>query len=112
MLVVGILNVFQRLAALSGGNAYGVTLGGPVVVFNVTAWRWIQLIFGIVLVIVAVLLARGSTFARVVAMILVALNLIAQFGWAPLYSFLALIVVAIDVVVLYALAVHGGALKT
>jgi hypothetical protein len=111
MVIIGAMNVLQGLAALFRDKAYWVTLGGSVVTFDVTAWGWISLIFGILLIIVGVLLTRGSTFARVAGIVLVGLNLIGQFGWTTLYPFWGLIVIAIDVMVIYALVVHGGELK-
>jgi hypothetical protein len=111
MLVIGAMNAFQGLAALFRDKAYWVTIGGNVVTFDVTAWGWIHLIFGILLFLVGVALMRGSTFARVIAIGLVGLNLIAQFGSATLYPFWAIVVIAIDVVILYALIVHGRELQ-
>jgi len=111
MMVSGMMNVLQGLAALFRDEAYWVTLGGAVVAFDVTTWGWIHLLFGIVLIIVGALLMKGSTFARVVGIGLVSLNLLAQFSWATLYPFWALLATAIDVVVIYALIVHGGELR-
>jgi hypothetical protein len=37
--------------------------------------------------------------------------MINQFGWASFYPFWAIIAIAIDIVILYALIVHGGELK-
>lgn len=111
MVTIGALNAIQGLAALFRDEAYWVTLGGDVLVFDVTAWGWIHLIFGILLVVVGVLLMQGSTFARVVGIALVALNLMAQFSWSTLYPFWSLTVMAIDVLIIYALVVHGGELK-
>ena len=111
MVTIGTLNAIQGLAALFRDEAYWVTLNGAVVAFDVTTWGWIHLIFGILLVIVGVLLMRGSTFARVVGIGLVALNMVAQFSWSTLYPFWALIVIALDIVILYALVVHGGELR-
>lgn len=112
MITIGALNAIQGLAALFRDDAYWVTLGGAVVAFDITTWGWIHLIFGILLVIVGVLLMQGSTFARVLGIALVALNLIAQFSWSTLYPFWALIVIAIDIAIIYALVVHGRELKT
>jgi hypothetical protein len=111
MVIIGAMNVMQGLAALFRDKAYWVTLNGSVVTFDITAWGWIHLILGILLIIVGVLLTRGSTFARVAGIVLVGLNMLAEFGWATLYPFWSLIVIAIDVVVIYALIVHGGELK-
>ena len=54
---------------------------------------------------------RGSTFARVIDVILVAINLIAQFSWTTLYPFWAIIAIIIDILIIYALVVHGRELK-
>jgi hypothetical protein len=111
MIVTGAMNAIQGVAALIRDEAYWVTLGGTVLAFDITTWGWIHLIFGILLVIVGALLMRGSTFARVLGVILVALNLIAQFSWTTLYPFWALIAIIIDVLIIYALVVHGRELK-
>ena len=111
MVVSGVLNAIQGLAALFRDEAYWVTLGGSVITFDVTTWGWIHLIFGVLLVLVGVLLMRGSTFARVIGIMLVALNLIAQFSWTTLYPFWSLILITVDLLVIYALVIHGRELK-
>ena len=112
MVTIGALNAIQGLAALFRDEDYWVTaLNGHVVTFNITTWGWIHLLFGILLVIVGILLMRGSTFARVLGIAVVGLNMVAQFAFAPLYPFWALILIALDIVIMYALIVHGGELK-
>jgi hypothetical protein len=112
MIVIGGMNAIQGLAALFRDEAYWVTLGGSVVTFDVTTWGWIHLIFGILLGLVGLMLMRGSTFARVIGIVVVSLNLIAQFSWATLYPFWSLIAIGLDVAIIYALIVHGRELKT
>ena len=111
MIVIGAMNAIQGLAALFRDEAYWVTLQGNIVTFDVTTWGWIHLIFGILLVLVGIALMRGSTFARVIGIALVSLNLIAQFSWTTLYPFWGLIAIAIDILIIYALVVHAGELK-
>ena len=117
MIVIGAMNAIQGLAALFRDEAYWVTLQGgdgndpAIVTFDVTTWGWIHLIFGILLVLVGMALMRGSTFARVIGIALVSLNLIAQFSWTSLYPFWGLIAIAIDILIIYALVVHGRELK-
>ena len=54
---------------------------------------------------------RIEALKRVLGVILVALNLIAQFSWTTLYPFWALIAITIDILIIYALVVHGRELK-
>ena len=111
MIITGAMNAIQGLAALFRDESYWVTLGGAVVTFDVTTWGWIHLISGVLLVLIGVWLMKGSTFARVIGIILVSLNLIAQFSWTTLYPFWALIAIFIDIFIIYALVVHGRELK-
>ena len=111
MIVTGAMNAIQGLAALFRDESYWVTLGGAVVTFDITAWGWIHLISGVLLVLIGFALMKGSTFARVIGIILVSLNLIAQFSWTTLYPFWALIAIFIDIFIIYALVVHGRELK-
>ena len=111
MIITGAMNAIQGLAALFRDEAYWVTLGGAVVTFNITTWGWIQLISGVLLVLIGVWLMKGSTFARIVGIVLVSINLVAQFSWATLYPFWALIAIFIDIFIIYALVVHGRELK-
>ena len=111
LMVNGTFQAIQGLSALFRDDAYWLTQGGNVLTFNVTSWGWIQLILGILSVFVGFLLLRGSTFARVIGIALVCLNLIAQFAYLPLYPFWGIIGIAVSFFVLYALIVHGGELK-
>ena len=61
--------------------------------------------------IVGYLLLKGSTFARVIGIALVSLNLIAQFAYLPIFPFWGIVGIAVGFFVLYALIVHGGELK-
>ena len=88
LMIHGTFTAIQGLSALLRDDAYWVTHdGGAVLTFNITGWGWIHLILGILSVIVGYLLLQGSTFARVIGIALVSLNLIAQFAYLPLYPF-------------------------
>ena len=80
--------------------------------FDVHGWGWWHLITGIALILVAGALFSGATWARVVAVILVAFNAVGQ-----LFTIATAAVVVADRAharrpVIYALTVHGRELKT
>jgi hypothetical protein len=58
------------------------------------------------------MLLSGSAFARVVAILLVGLNLVAQFTWINATPWWSFVMIALDLFVLYALAIHGGELRS
>jgi hypothetical protein len=56
-------------------------------------------------------LYRGATWARIVVIILVALNAIGQLALLPVQPWWSLILLAVDFLVIFALTVHGKELK-
>jgi hypothetical protein len=112
LMIQGTFTAIQGLSALFRDNDYWAALSnGSVLTFNITGWGWIHLILGILSILVGYLLLKGSTFARIIGIALVSLNLIAQFAYLPLYPFWGIIGIAVGFFVLYALIVHGGELK-
>jgi hypothetical protein len=112
MITIGVLNAIQGLAALFRDETYFAVGEDGLLTLDWTSWGWIHLIFGILLIVVGALLLQGSTLARVVGVVLVSLNLIAQFGFVAAFPFWSLILIAADILILYALIVHGRELAT
>ena len=104
MLIIGSIDFFQGLIALFEDEYFVVTRSGFLVV-DLTAWGWIMLIWGVLLVLAGLGLLAGQGWARWFTIVVVALNFIIQLGFLgnsqyPLWS---LTVVALNVIVLYAL---------
>jgi hypothetical protein len=104
MLIVGSIDFFQGLIALFEDDYFVVTRSGFLAV-DLTAWGWIMLIWGVLLVLAGLGLIGGQGWARWFAILLVSLNFIAQLGFLgnsqyPLWS---LTVIALNIIVLYAL---------
>lgn len=111
LVISGIFSIIQGLVAVIGPNAYYVVTDESLFVLDVAGWGWWNLIIGVLLVVAALALFAGQTWARVVAIILVILNAIGQLLLVPAQPWWALIVIAIDVLVLYAIIVHGRELR-
>jgi hypothetical protein len=104
LLIVGSIDFFQGLIALFEDEYFVVTRSGYLVV-DLTAWGWIMLIWGVLLVLAGLGLVAGQAWARWFAIVVVSLNFIAQLGFlgnsnTPLWS---LTVMALNIIVLYAL---------
>ena len=78
---------------------------------DTSAWGWIHLLIGILLVITGFGLFSGSTWAGVTAIILASLSALANFFFIPYYPFWAILVIALDVWVIWALT-RPGAVET
>ena len=111
LLISGIFSVVQGLAALIGPDTCYVLTSGSLWLMDVAGWGWWNLIIGVLLVLTALALFAGQTWARVIAVILAVLSAVGQLLLIPAQPWWALIVIAIDVLVIYALIVHGRELR-
>jgi hypothetical protein len=112
LLVAGIFDALYGLVAIFGpDSAYFTTPRGSLLLFDVSGWGWWHFIIGIVLILVAIALFAGATWARVIAVILAILNAIGQLFLLPVQPWWSLIVIVLDVLVIYALTVHGRELR-
>jgi hypothetical protein len=107
MIVVGALEFLEGLIAVVRKNYYVVS-PSQVIVFNVTTWGWITLLWGIVIVIAGLGLLSGAGWARWFTIVVGCLNFIVQLGFvgSSQYPLWALVVLALTFMVLYALIVR------
>lgn len=112
IIIAGVFDaLFGLVAILMPGSAYFVAAEGGLFLFDVSGWGWWHLVIGIALILVGVALTTGATWARVTAIILVAFNGLSQLALLPVQPWWSLIVLALDILVLFALTVHGRELK-
>jgi general stress protein CsbA len=67
----------------------------------------VHLVLGVAMTALGLVLFTGAAWARWTASVLVVLNLVAQFVSLPITPWWSLAVIVLDVVVLWALIVHG-----
>jgi len=104
MVLNGLFQIFQGIAGIAKDNIFLAT-PDYLFQFNTTAWGWIHLIIGILVVLTGFALFTGSLWARAVAIMLVALQAFANFFFLPYYPLWALVIIALDAFVIWALAV-------
>ncbi|WP_375385636.1 hypothetical protein [uncultured Microbacterium sp.] len=112
LLIAGVFSIIQGLVAVIGPNSYYVVAGGSLWLFDAAGWGWWNLIIGVLVVLAALALFAGQTWARVVAVILVILNAIGRLLLIPAQPWWSFILIAIDVLIVYALIVHGRELRS
>jgi hypothetical protein len=107
MVIIGGLDFFEGLIAVIRDQYYVVT-PAQIVVFDLTTWGWIMIIWGIVLVFAGFGLLSGATWARWFGIVAGSLTFLVQLGFvgSSQYPLWALTVLALTAVVLYALIVR------
>lgn len=106
LLLAGAFQLFAGFTALLNDTFYAIK-DTTLIVFDITTWGWIHLALGIFLLCTGVALFNGSNWARVVAVLLVSLNFIVQFAFIGAYPIWSVIIMMLDLIVIYALTVHG-----
>ena len=107
MVLLGGLSFFQGLIALLEDNYYVPTEAGYLV-FDITGWGWIMLIWGAVLVLVGFALLNGASWARWVSILLVSVNVFGQLGFLGNTNdqVWLLVTLTFNIIILYALIVR------
>jgi hypothetical protein len=105
MAVVGVNQVLLGISALLHDDVY-VQAPDYAYRLDLTAWGWVHLVFGMLLVLTGIFVVRGLAWARGMGIGLVALNLIANFAFIPYYPVWSLLIVALDVGVIWGLTVY------
>jgi hypothetical protein len=106
MMIAGAFELIAGITAIVKDKFF-VTTPNYILTFDVTGWGWIHLVFGALLILAGAFVLRGSLLARIVAIGLVSLSVIANFLFIPYYPFWALLIIAIDVWIIWALATYS-----
>jgi hypothetical protein len=105
MIMTGIFQALEGLAALIDDSFY-VRVGNYAFDVDVTAWGWIHLILGLAVAAVGGFIIRGAAWARGVGMGLALLAAIANFLFIPYYPLWSILILVLNVMVIWALAVY------
>src|SRR5258705_1374690 len=80
--------------------------------FQITGWGWANILTGIVLAAVAVAVLVSATGARAAAIIVTCLAIVVTFLWMPYYPTGAIVLIALDIVVIWGVATWNTSRKT
>jgi hypothetical protein len=107
LIMLGTFNVIQGFAAVFTDDVFIPTEAGAIVL-DVTGWGWVHLIVGLLAILAGLGLFSGATWARVFAVIVVMINAVAQLASLNFHPVWSIIVITLDVLVIWALIVHGS----
>jgi hypothetical protein len=111
MIMMGTFHAVQGLVALFQESYYLVGETGLVWQVDYTAWGWIHLVLGIVVLCAGFALFTGQLWARVVALALAFVSAFANVVFLAAYPLWSLTMIALDVLVIWAVTVHGEEMK-
>ncbi len=111
MMLAGIFQFIVGLVAILKDDVFVL---GPnsALVLDFAQWGWAHMIIGGVLFLSSFSVLAGGAWGRFFGSVIAGLSAIANFTFITIYPVWATIVIVIDVLVIYALLVHGREVKT
>jgi len=106
--LVGVLHLLEGVVALTQPDSYLVSSRGLVVHWSYTTWGWIHVVGGLVLLAAGVGVLNRNKPSRVIGVVAAALSALVNLTFVSAAPVYAITVIALDVVFIYAITVHGG----
>jgi hypothetical protein len=111
MILLGCFHAFQGFLALFDDQKYLVTDSGLVVPVDYRTWGWVHLIGGVIVAVVGISLFAGWMWARIVAVIAAMASAIVNIAFLSAYPIWSAIMIALDILIIWALTLHGAEIK-
>jgi len=106
MLMTGAWWIIAGLVGIVNDDFF-VTTRKYIFEFDTTAWGWIHLIVGVLVLLAGFGLFSGAVWARTVGVVMAFLATLIGFAWLPWYPLWAILIVVASVTVIWALTAHG-----
>ncbi|MFI7600377.1 hypothetical protein [Actinoplanes sp. NPDC049681] len=107
LVMLGSFQAIEGFVALFKEDQYLVTRNGLTLTMDYTSWGWTHLFLGLAAIAIGIGVLLGQMWARVLGIVVAVLSALANIAFLPAYPIWCVIVIATDILVIYALAVHG-----
>ena len=111
MVMLGTFHVIDGLVALFRDEYFLVTRNGLTVHVDYTTWGLVHLIGGILVGVAGIALFTGQVWARSLGVVLALVSAVVNLGFLAAYPIWSTIMIAVDILVIWALTVHGGEMR-
>lgn len=105
-ITMGIYQAIEGLVAIFNDEYYLVGSSGLVVSVDYTVWGWVHLVLGLAAVGAGIGLLQRHGWGRIVVICLAGLSALVNLGFLSAYPLWSTLIIAFDVIVIYALTVH------
>jgi hypothetical protein len=105
MVLIGMFSAVAGITAIFRDDVY-VFRGDYVFMWDVSAWGWIHLALGVLILLAGLAVFSGRAWARTVGIVLASLSALANFIFMPYYPIWTLLIILLDVLVIYALTMY------
>jgi hypothetical protein len=107
-MVSGLISLIQGFVALFDDDFYLVKAESLAIDLSYTTWGWVLVAFGVMLLGSGYAVMFGYTWARFLALIIVFAHAMINMTFLASYPIWSIIAIALDLIAIYAIAVHGA----
>lgn len=111
LLLAGVFAIIAGIVALFRDTVVFNSATHAAWVLSYNEWGWIHIVGGLLSLAAAGSLASGNMFGRIFAVIVALLSATANMAFVPVYPIWSILVITIDVLVIWAVVVHGSEVK-
>ena len=107
LVIVAVFQIMQGIAAIADDTVFVHGLNYTYK-FDTTTWGWIHLIVGLVALGTGIGIVMQQTWGRILGIFVAGVSMFSNFAFLPYYPFWSLTIIAIDVVIIWALCRQIG----
>ena len=111
LMLNGCIQVLEGLMALVNEEYYATATADLPVSLSYGVWGWVHLLIGVALFASGIGVMSGNLAARTVGVLLAGVNALVALAFLDAAPGWGIVVITVDVLVMYALTVHGGELR-
>jgi hypothetical protein len=111
LIMLASFQIIEGIVALFDDGFYAVGSNGLVVDVDYNTWGWVHIVIGVIAVLAGLGLLAGNMAARVVGVAVAFLSALVNLAFIAAYPVWSTIMITIDVIVIFAIIVHGHELK-
>ncbi len=111
MVMLGAFQMIEGFVALFKDTYFVVPRTQLVVSVDYTAWGWLHLLLGLVVLVAGICVFAGQIWARAVGVVVALVSAIVNIAFLAAYPVWSVILITLDVIVILALTVHGSEVR-
>jgi len=111
LLLGGTFSLIAGFVALFKEDVVYHSATNAVWIFDYSQWGWIHMLAGALALLAAGSLMSGQMYGRIVAVLIALLSAVANLAFVPVYPIWSSLIILVDIMVIFAVTVHGGDLR-
>jgi hypothetical protein len=111
LMMLGVFHVIEGILALTKEDYFLVHSSRLVVDVDYTTWGWTHIVVGCIVVAAGAGVLTGQVWARMIGVAIAFVSTVISIGFLAAYPIWAVLMIALSVVVIMALTVHGSDIK-